>query len=38
MPSASSSEVSGVASAGLRITALPAAMAGMQSPNEFVSG
>ncbi len=33
-----SSDVSGVTSLGLRITALPAAIAGMQSPNEFVSG
>ncbi len=37
-PSAISSEVSGVTSLGLRITALPAASAGMQSPKEFVSG
>ena len=37
-PSASSSDVSGVISDGLRITLLPAASAGMQSPNEFVSG
>ena len=36
--SAMSSEVSGVFSAGLRIAALPAASAGMQSPNELVSG
>ncbi len=33
-----SSEVSGVSEAGLRITELPAASAGMQSPNELVSG
>ena len=33
-----SSDVSGVASAGLSTTALPAASAGMQSPKEFVSG
>ena len=32
------SEVSGVSSDGLRITALPAASAGMQSPNELFSG
>ena len=38
MPSASSCEVSGVTSDGLSTTALPAASAGMQSPNEFVSG
>ena len=37
-PSASSSEVSGVISEGLRITLLPAISAGMQSPKEFVSG
>ena len=37
-PSASSRLVSGVTSLGLRITALPATSAGMQSPNEFVSG
>ena len=37
-PSAISSEVSGVTSEGLRIAALPAASAGMQSPKEFVSG
>ena len=37
-PSAISSEVSGVTSEGLRITLLPAASAGMQSPKEFVSG
>ena len=37
-PSASSSDVSGVTSEGLRITELPAASAGMQSPKEFVSG
>jgi hypothetical protein len=36
--SAISSEVRGVFSAGLRIAALPAARAGMQSPKEFVSG
>ena len=33
-----SSDVSGVTSDGLRITALPAASAGMQSPKEFDSG
>ena len=33
-----SSEVSGVTSEGLRTTALPAASAGMQSPNELLSG
>ena len=33
-----SSELSGVTSLGLRITLLPAASAGMQSPNEFVIG
>ena len=33
-----SSELSGVTSLGLRITALPAAMAGMQSPNELAMG
>ena len=38
MHSSISSEVMGVTSAGLRITALPAAIAGMQSPKEFVSG
>ena len=38
MPSASSSEVSGVTSEGFRITLLPAISAGMQSPKEFVSG
>ena len=37
-PSASSSDVSGVTSEGLRITLLPASSAGMQSPKEFVSG
>jgi hypothetical protein len=37
-PSASSSEVSGVTSEGLMITAFPAARAGIASPNEFVSG
>ena len=37
-PSASSSDVSGVISDGLRMTLLPAASAGMQSPKEFVSG
>ena len=37
-PSASRSDVSGVTSDGLRITALPAMSAGMQSPKEFVSG
>ncbi len=36
--SASSRLVSGVTSLGLSRTALPAASAGMQSPNEFVSG
>ncbi len=36
--SASSSEVSGVTSDGFRITALPAASAGMQSPKELFSG
>ena len=35
-PSASSKEVKGVTSEGLRITLLPAAKAGMQSPKEFV--
>jgi hypothetical protein len=38
IPSASNSEVKGVISEGLRITLLPAASAGMQSPKEFVSG
>ena len=38
MPSASRSEVSGVTSDGLRTTALPAASAGIASPNELVSG
>ena len=38
IPSAISSEVSGVISDGLRMTLLPAASAGMQSPKEFVSG
>ncbi len=33
-----SCDVSGVTSDGLSTTALPAASAGMQSPNEFVSG
>ena len=37
-PSASSIDVSGVSSDGLRITLLPAASAGMQSPNELTSG
>ena len=37
-PSASSSDVSGVTSDGLSSTALPAASAGIASPNEFVSG
>ena len=37
-PSASRRLVSGVISLGLRITLLPAASAGMQSPNELVSG
>ena len=36
--SAISSDVRGVSSLGLRITALPAASAGTQSPNELVSG
>ncbi len=36
--SAITSEVSGVTSDGFRITALPAASAGMQSPKLFVSG
>ncbi len=36
--SAISIEVSGVTSDGFRITALPAASAGMQSPKELVSG
>ena len=31
-------ELSGVTSLGLRITLLPAASAGMQSPNEFAIG
>ena len=38
MHSAISSDVSGVTSDGLRTTALPAASAGIASPNEFVSG
>ena len=33
-----SNEVSGVTSEGFRTTALPAASAGMQSPNELLSG
>jgi hypothetical protein len=33
-----SNELSGVISLGLRITLLPAASAGMQSPNEFAIG
>ena len=37
-PWANSSEVSGVTSDGLTITALPAASAGIASPTEFVSG
>ena len=37
-PSASRRLVSGVTSLGLRMTALPAASAGTQSPNELVSG
>ncbi len=36
--SAISSEVSGVISEGFSTTALPAASAGMQSPNELLSG
>jgi hypothetical protein len=36
--SAISSELSGVTSLGLRITALPAIRAGMQSPNELAIG
>jgi hypothetical protein len=36
--SAISNEVSGVSSDGFRITELPAASAGTQSPKEFVSG
>jgi len=36
--SAISSELSGVTSLGLRITLLPAASAGMQSPNELAIG
>ena len=36
--SAISIDVSGVTSDGFSSTALPAASAGMQSPNEFVSG
>ena len=36
--SAIKSELSGVTSLGLRITLLPAARAGMQSPNEFAIG
>ena len=36
--SAISSEVSGVTSEGFSTTALPAASAGMQSPNELFSG
>ena len=36
--SAISSEVSGVTSDGFSTTALPAASAGMQSPNELLSG
>ena len=36
--SAISSDVSGVTSDGFRITALPAASAGMQSPKELLSG
>jgi acyl-CoA reductase-like NAD-dependent aldehyde dehydrogenase len=37
-PTARSSEVIGVCSLGFRMTALPAASAGIASPNEFVSG
>ncbi len=37
-PSAISIEVIGVSVAGFSTTELPAASAGMQSPNEFVSG
>ena len=37
-PSAMTCEVSGVISLGLSTTVLPAAIAGMQSPTEFVSG
>ena len=36
--SSTTSELSGVTSEGLRTHALPAARAGMQSPNEFESG
>ena len=36
--SAISSELSGVTSLGLRITVLPAIIAGMQSPNELAIG
>ena len=36
--SSMSRDVSGVTSDGLRITLLPAASAGTQSPNELVSG
>ena len=36
--SASSKEVSGVTSDGFSTTAFPAASAGMQSPNELLSG
>jgi hypothetical protein len=38
MPSARSNDVRGVMCEGLRTTALPAASAGIASPNEFVSG
>ena len=38
IPSASSSEVSGVTCDGLRTTALPAASAGIASPKLLVSG
>ena len=37
-PSASSSDVSGVNSDGLRMTLLPASSAGIASPNELTSG
>ena len=38
MPSAMSSDVSGVTSLGFSTTVLPAIIAGMQSPKLFVSG
>ena len=38
MPSAISSDVSGVTSLGFSTTVLPAISAGMQSPKLFVSG